>query len=197
MRNSLVKGMFAGILLLSGAMAHAGLIFGTDGANTTITLTSDIEFTATGDSDFITRFVFEDAYSVIPGVQFNDVVSNTIGLKLNGVAIPTLNTPSVWGPLSFNLGEWDTNDFTISFTSSISFVTGDVVTLTAGTAVTNVPASLVPDLMPATVMMVSNSAVSRSESVNISSVVEPVSAPSVLALVMLAFCGMFARKFKA
>jgi hypothetical protein len=173
--NWFIRIGFAVMSLFISDVCQAGVIFGTSGSNVSITLTQDINFTATAAPDGFTRFVFEDAYSVSPGIGTFDTISNTIGLKLNGVPIGGLTTNSLWGPLSFNLGQIDGNDFTISFVGTVPAVAGDIVTLTAGSAVTNAGLALLPDLNPVSVMMVGNggNALSAAVPLSASSVPEP------------------------
>jgi hypothetical protein len=187
MRRSL-----ASLMLVFGAVstADAQLSFGSSGGSVSMTLGSDINFVATGPSDGITRFIFEDLYTVAPGFQYVGTSSNTIGLKVNGTPVGPFSTGSVWGPLSFNLNQWDMNDWGISFLGP-SCSTGDVVTLTAGTAVTNVPIAWMPNLTPSTVMMVNNPAQSRSESVSVAGAAV-VPEPSTVVLLASGLVGILA-----
>lgn len=145
------------ILALFGTgNASASLIFGNDGTNTTLSITENIEFTATGASDIGTMFVFEDVYSVAPNVITLGTISNTIGVLINGAPYGgALNTTDLFGPVDgLNVfGEIDLNDFTITFLNEFSLVAGDVLTLTPGIAVTNVSAASMPDLAASTAIM--------------------------------------------
>ncbi|MDT0595403.1 hypothetical protein [Glaciecola petra] len=186
------------ILLMSfvvmSSAANAAIIFGNNGTNTTVTLTNDITFLATGSSDNFTRFIFEDAFSTEQTVQIGGTISNTIGVSINGVAFTNPSTGSVWGGLSFDLNEWDTNDFGMSFSESFNFNAGDTVVLTSGTAVLNASASFMPDLMPLSVVLVSNSAFALSERVILTPV--EASAPATLATFMLGAFVLFKRRAK-
>jgi hypothetical protein len=146
---------FLAAVLLATAPASGQVQFGTDGPNTTITVLSPISFTATAGSDIFTRFVFEDAYSVAPPFPAYGVLSNTIGVSINGTPATWSGLSSLWGPLNFTLGQIGPNDFTISFTELTAFFPGDVVTLTPGTATTNL-VGYVPDLSPTSVALVNN-----------------------------------------
>ena len=70
--------------------ASASTIFGDDGTNATFSITENIDFTATGASDPITRFIFEDAYSVAQSAQNSGAISNTTATMVvnDGTAIP-------------------------------------------------------------------------------------------------------------
>lgn len=187
-----LKVVIFGLVLSISGLANAGLIFSDNGTNTIFSITDDISFIATGSSDGITRFIFEDAYSVAPGVSIGGTISNSIGIKINGVPfVGSLATNSIWGALSFNLGVWDTNDFGISFFNSLNILAGDIVTLTSGTAVLNMPALYKPDLMPTSVTMVTNSANAISSTNTIS-----VPEPSTLVVFALGIMGLASRQFK-
>jgi hypothetical protein len=187
-----LKVVIFGLVLSISGLANAGLIFSDNGTNTIFSITDDISFIATGSSDNITRFIFEDAYSVAPGVQTSGTISNSIGIKINGVPfVGSLSTGSAWGALNFNLGEWDTNDFGISFVNSLNILAGDIVTLTSGTAVLNMPALYKPDLMPTSVTMVTNSANAISSTNTIQ-----VPEPSTLVVFALGIMGLASRQFK-
>ena len=153
--------------------ASASLIFDNNGINTTIEITENIEFIATGDGDVITRFVFQDVYSTAPGITSFTTVSNTIDVLINGISFAPLSTSSLWGPFAGNLGEIDPNDFTISFDSSFVVLAGDVVTLTSGIAVTAVDAALMPDLPATTAIMLTNTGAAISVVTNVSAVPVP------------------------
>ena len=54
-----------------------------------VSITENIDFTATGASDHITRFIFEDAYSVAQSVENSGAISNTTATMVvnDGTAI--------------------------------------------------------------------------------------------------------------
>jgi hypothetical protein len=85
MKFKTLKVAFVGAVLSVIGFANAGLIFSDNGTNTTFSITNDISFVATGSSDLFTRFIFEDAYAVAPGVSFTGTLSNSIGITINGV----------------------------------------------------------------------------------------------------------------
>jgi hypothetical protein len=155
--KKIIKLLIAAAAFAGACSAQAGVIFGTVGGNVSITITSDIELVATGSNNNFTRFVFEDVYTSTPAETGGfSTVSNSIGVAVNGTAVDASNTDSLWGPLSFDLGAIDGNDFTISFLGLPAIHAGDLVTLTAGTAVTNTSASLVPPQAPGFVTMTGN-----------------------------------------
>lgn len=179
--------------LIAGS-ANAGVVFGTSGGNVSITITENVNFTATGtNADGYVRFIFEDAYSYLPGQQFG-FSSGNIQVLRNGSAFGA-NGGSAWGPLSFTLGNWDMNDFGISFVGG-TFGVGDVITLTQGTSISTAPAAFLPDQAPSSVMMVGNSANQLAASRELSAAVA-VPEPSSIALLSLAMLGIgFARSRK-
>ncbi len=180
--------------LLAGSAANAQVSFGASGGNTTVTLASNINFTATGGPDFFTRFVFEGAYSLPPGTGGFNTISNSIGLLVNGNPMVGYGTGSLWGPLNFNLGLISGNDFTISFTNASGYTAGDIVTLTAGTAVTNTPISMMPDLAPTGVTMTGNNGDALSATVDLNVVATPEPSSILLSATGLMFLAGFARR---
>ena len=183
------------LLMIAGSTAQAQVSFGTSGGFVSITLGSNINFTATGGPDFFTRFIFEDAYSSAPGSQYGNPQSNTMGLLVNGNPMVGAGAGSTWGPLSFNLGMWDMNDFGISFTNASGYGAGDIITLTAGTAVTSVPGAFLPDLDPSSVTMTGNSGNALSHTVDLNAVVAtPEPASMLLTATGLAVFAGFARR---
>lgn len=149
--------ILAAALLAAAGASQAQVQFGTSGGFVTFTVTSPITFTATDTESNFTRIVFEDAYATSQSSAFFDVQSNSIGLLRNGAPIAGLATSSLWGPFSSTLGLIDPTDWTISFVGTTGIAVGDTVTLTPGTAVTNVPSGLLPTLFPLTATLTGNS----------------------------------------
>ena len=199
MKFKFLNSTIAALILSASCLvnvANAGLIFGDNGVNTTISITEDISFVATRSSDIITRFVFEDAYFVAPGLSagVTGVISSNIGVKVNGVVFSSLKTNSLWGPFSRILGEIDQNDFTISFYNLFNLNIGDIVTLTSGTAVTSLPMALKPTQTPTGVVMVNNGGTALSQPVALRSNAIP--EPSTFAIFALGLMSLVSRRFK-
>ncbi|MBA4343671.1 MAG: hypothetical protein C0423_16150 [Methylibium sp.] len=182
--------VLAGLLAVSAAAANASVVFGLTGGKVSITVTQDISFVATGAQNSFTRFVFENAYASAPGgfTTFG-TVSNTIGLAVNGSSVSGLTTNSLWGVFGGGvLNEIDTDDFTISFVGNALFTTGDVVTLKAGTAVTN--ATALPTLQVSEVVMTGNGGDALSAPVSTLGDTNNVPEPGVLSLSAMALLAL-------
>lgn len=180
----------ASLLAVSAAASSAGVLFGQSGGKVTITVTQDISFVATGAQNSFTRFVFENAYASAPGGFTNfGTVSNTIGLAVNGSSVSGLTTNSLWGVFGGGvLNEIDADDFTISFVGNALFTTGDVVTLKAGTAVTN--ATALPTLQVSEVVMTGNGGGALSVPVSTLGDTNNVPEPGVLSLSAMALLAL-------
>jgi hypothetical protein len=174
-------------------IVNAGIIFGDDSGNTTFTLTEDIAFEATGSSDSITRFVFEDVYETAPDVEFSGTVSNSIGVEVEGVDVAGLSATNLWGPLKSVQNQMDTKDFIISFENSLNFVAGNTVTLKAGTAVLSMT-GYIPTKAASGVVMVNSQGEALSDRVEVETIRVP--EPATFALLFLGMFGIAVRRLK-
>jgi len=206
MNHLLTRTLAAAAIALASlgttASAHAAVVFGNTGGYVSVTLDSDLVFTATGSESEFLRFVFEDAYSAPQTGFFYNSRSGGLQVRVNGNALSGGHT-SLLGPWgSTPLGTIENKDFTISFVSTSSGVqAGDIVTLLAGSVVSNVPVSAMPDLAPAWVMMTGNSGNAISNSISVPPMVtvnsQPVPEPGALSLLGLALAGLAISRRRA
>jgi hypothetical protein len=132
--------------------------------------------------------VFKDAYAIAPLVHSVGVMSNSIGLSVNGVPA-MLSTNSIWGPLEFNFGQINTDDYTISFVGSSLIKPGDSVTLTAGSALTNLDAAFIPSNTVTQAILLNNNGDALSIATSLENAT-PVPEPTSLALSAIAIFGL-------